>query len=234
MTRTPAEAGLATALSALVAENHDVTDILATLMADCATASGAAAVALLARDSTGPLTLLAATSHRAAELEMLQAQDEHGPCVDALEVGGVIEASGADELVRRWPVVGEAMLNAGLVAVRAYPMQWRGHTLGGLNMFFSEIPTASSWGLGQAYADMATLVIAESVPISTTEFMHRLHTALTDRDYVELAKGVLAQTEQVDMERSYELILERARGSASGLSHVVRAIIEGRGRPSDG
>ena len=86
-------------------------------------------------DRTGDLSLLSSSSHRAAELEMLQIQRSSGPCVDAIRSGQHVSAIGADELTRRWEEVGQAIVRSGFQRVDAYPMRWRGRVLGGLNIF---------------------------------------------------------------------------------------------------
>ncbi len=69
--------------AALVHEDQ-AGDILTQPGRDCAELLDADAVAILVRNGDRELTLLAATSHRAAELEMLQAQELRGPCVEVL------------------------------------------------------------------------------------------------------------------------------------------------------
>src|SRR3954447_18461970 len=130
---TTAEA-FADAAAALVAE-PDVADVLHHLVTDCAHLLDADAVAILARDAHGELSLLSATSHRVAELEMLQAQRTEGPCIDVLDTNEALSLSGSEELRTRWPHVGRAIADAGYTNVESFPMRWRGMALGGLNVF---------------------------------------------------------------------------------------------------
>src|SRR5690606_27186759 len=81
--------------------------------------------------------LLAATSHKAVELELYQAQVQSGPCVETIETGESVIASGDDEIRGRWPDFGRAMTAAGLLTVHAAPMRWHGRVIGGLNLFWS-------------------------------------------------------------------------------------------------
>ncbi len=101
--------GLAHALSSLTADVVDIADVLARLVADAAEALGAGAVAVLAIDGDD-LGLLAATSHRAVEIEMLQAQQRTGPCVEALATGEVVRCVGRGALTSAWPDVGAAIV----------------------------------------------------------------------------------------------------------------------------
>src|SRR4051794_27183630 len=93
---SPAHA-LAQMLGTLV-RDHESTDLFSDLVRECATLLGADAVALLVDDGHGRLELLSATSHRATELELYQAQQGSGPCVDASRRGEEVSAVGADEI----------------------------------------------------------------------------------------------------------------------------------------
>src|SRR5829696_3641507 len=115
---------LAAASSAMLGEHH-VGDLLARLMTDCLEPMSAHAAAILVVDDS-QLALLSASTHRAAELEMLQTQESNGPCVEAIERGQLVTAIG-DELVERWDNVGAAIRDAGFVSVHAFPMRWHGH-----------------------------------------------------------------------------------------------------------
>ena len=108
------------AAAAMVSE-HVVADVLAQLLTDCASLVSAEAVAILVVDQTGDLSLLSSSSHRAAELEMLQIQRSSGPCVDAIRSGRHVSAAGAAELTRRWEEVGQAIARSGFQRVDAYP-----------------------------------------------------------------------------------------------------------------
>jgi transcriptional regulator with GAF, ATPase, and Fis domain len=223
--------GLATALAALVADDLDVADVLAHLVADCADATGADAVAILARDGGTPVALLTATSHRAVEIEMLQAQHLSGPCIDAIAEHRQVSATGTDELVRRWPTIGTAMAEAGFDSVHAFPMSWRGETFGGLNLFRSGPIEADASPIAQAYADVATLAIVQTVAVSHDQVHARLREALEAREIVEQAKGVLAYTEDIDLEQAYRRLVDLGSSEHGSLTQVARAVVDHRGAP---
>jgi ANTAR domain/GAF domain len=215
----------ADAAAALVGE-PDVADILAHLLADCVTVMDADAVAILARDATGELSLLAASSHRATELELLQIQRSAGPCVDVIESNEALAVSGTAQLEERWEHVGRAIADAGFTAVEAYPMRWRGTVLGGLNVFSSR-PTSAAHtaGVGQTFADIATLAVIYSMPISAEQAATRLHEALNARELVEQAKGVIAYVDGVDMSTAYDTLLRRADLNGEPLTRTADDVI---------
>ena len=217
---------LARATSALVSE-HDVTDVLASLLTDALGALRASAGGVLLSLDDGRMELLAASSHRTRELELFQVQEESGPCVDAVRSGQAVSVSGADELVRRWPEVGEAILAAGHTSVHAYPMHWHGTVLGAMNMFSDGDAGAAPDDqavMGQAFADIATLVIVH--PELSVEVVHeRTRAALAGRTVVEQAKGVVAYRDGMSVEEAYDRLRDLARERQMTLTELCMTVV---------
>jgi hypothetical protein len=228
--RPTAVEAFAGAAAALVGE-PDVADILHHLVTDCAHVLDAAAVAILARDADGELSLLSATSHRVAELEMLQVQRTEGPCIDVLDTNEALSLSGANELRARWPEVGQAITDAGYTSVEAFPMRWRGLALGGLNVFRQTAPsTPAGATVGQAFADIATLTVVHSVPVATDQATARLHAAISARELVEQAKGVIAYVDDLDMSAAYDSLIRAAEESGQTLTQTATAVLHAQHR----
>jgi hypothetical protein len=228
-------AAFADAAAAMVGD-YNVVDVLDQLLHDCLLLTPADAAAILMVEPGGRLELLGSTSHRATELEMLQRQDATGPCVDAVRDKEHIGASGSEELIARWEHVGEAILGAGFQAVDAYPMRWHDDVLGGLNVFRNkgEPPEEETQALCQAFADVATLVLAHSSRIPADQMAARVREAVADRAQVEQAKGVLAHQEQVDMAEAYERLVRRARDGGRGLAQTAELIVRSTYEPPSG
>jgi hypothetical protein len=222
---------LGDALAAMVARS-DVPDALSHLLAACASAYPADAVAVLVADPHGSLELLSATSHSADELELLQIQSATGPCVEALSEDRAVLASG-DEMVERWGQIGTAILAAGFHAVHAYPMHWRGHAIGGLNIFLRR-DAGADLELGQMFADLATLAVLQANDLSADHLVSRVHEAVSARSVIEQAKGVLAVRDTVDMDRAYANLLDRARRTGQSLTETAAGVVEGAHRGGDG
>ena len=214
---------MATATAALV-QRHDMADVLAHLLDDCAEVLRVAAVAILVRDDED-LSLLSATSHRAADLEVLQIQETSGPCVDVVASGSSFEVSGAERLVARWGEVGEAIVAAGYDSVASFPLRWRDTVVGGLNVFGTATDAPVDPTLGQAFADVATLVLLHSSDVPDDQVSARVHEAVAARAQVEQAKGVLAYVHHLDMGTAYELLRTIAAMSGESLTEAARRIV---------
>jgi hypothetical protein len=228
--RTAVEA-FAHATSALT-EVHDVTDVLAGLVRDYAGVLSAQAIGFLVLGSHGDLELLSATSHEVAELEMFQIQQDTGPCIEAIRTSMTVSVIGADHIQARWPQVGPAITGAGYQSVQAYPMRWHGHTLGAMNVFHAgaaAVPTESAV-LGQAFADIATVVMVQSTDLTLEQVTSNVQRALQARTTIEQAKGVLAYQHSLDMAAAYELLLSLAASDSTLTATAAHVIAQAQRR----
>jgi hypothetical protein len=234
MSPSPTEA-LARAAAALVSD-HDLTGVLADLLSDAQAAMSAEAVGLLVYTQPGHLELLTASSHATTELELFQIQERTGPCVDAMMTASPVWESGTERLESRWPLVGRAIAEAGYVAVHAYPLRWRERGIGALNVFYAEPPTDSPALrlLGQAFADMATLVVLHPEEVSASDIVARTERALAGRNVVEQAKGVIAYLDNVPIDDAYLLLRERAERDGVNLTVMAQRVLDQAARPTGG
>ncbi len=226
MQTAEATQALAKASAALVDE-HDVAGVLASLLSSVQAVLGADACGILVDDGRG-LEVLAASSHDAAELELHQAQFDEGPCVDAHDSAAPVEVSGAVELARRWKRIGPIIVESGFELAHASPLRWHGSALGAMGVFrtgtghFSVEETV----VAQAFADIATLLIVQTARVDIAESMQRVQEALATRVEIEQAKGVIAEQDNVAMNRAYAMLLERAALSGDSLTDTARAVVE--------
>jgi transcriptional regulator with GAF, ATPase, and Fis domain len=227
MRPTTSGAAFAAANAAMI-QGVDGASTVHVLLADCLRFLGADAAAVLVRVDHG-LELMAATSHRAIELELYQAQVHHGPCVETIETGESVALAGAAELSHRWPDFGRAMAAAGFATVLASPMRWHERVLGGLNIFWSASKSLSAdeQGLAQAFADISTLVLMQSPTAEDGDTVaQRLRTALQGRVTIERAKGVLAQTDDLEMDEAFSCLVRISDDTARPLSQVAQEILD--------
>jgi GAF domain-containing protein len=226
MTARTATQALADATAALTS-GRDVTDVLDRLVRDSADVLGAQAVGLLVLAPGGDLELLTATSHQVAELELFQIQQDAGPCIEAIRGGSPISSDRHDDIRVRWPRIGAAIISAGYRTVHAYPLRWRGRTLGALNAFHaSDSPADADAGLlGQALADIATAVIVQSADLSAEQVTERVQRALQARTIIEQAKGVLAYTRNLDTAAAYDLLRRLAADHDATITDIATGII---------
>ncbi|WP_157951412.1 GAF domain-containing protein [Rhodococcus opacus] len=129
-------------LSAITAHLADTATDPAAALADITAASAdllGAAAGVLVVDPRGGVAVVAASDERARIVELLQAQGEHGPCLDAVAAGTPVEVPDLSESHRRWPEFTDVATTLGYRAVLAIPMLLDGHAIGGLNVFYTTV-----------------------------------------------------------------------------------------------
>lgn len=225
MDRRSALAGLARVSGLLVSE-HDPLDVVTAGLdlARCQVSADAAGV-LVAGET---LEVLAATSHRATDLEIYQAGSEQGPCVDSIRGGTVVVVGSPEEGEARWPGFGTRMGAAGYARAVAVPMVWRDRGIGGLNFFWTEPGTLAEEEVVmlQTFADVLTIAVVHVRPIELVEALDRVQDALAARSGIEQAKGVLSWQRDVDMEAAYAALLDIARDRGVGVREAARVVVE--------
>jgi GAF domain-containing protein len=217
------------AANAAMVRGVDGASTVHVLLADCVELLGAATAGILVRVGDQHHELLASTSHEATALELYQSQVGAGPCVDAITLGHSVRVSGDADLVERWPGFGRAMSSAGLSTAHAEPMRWRDRVLGGVNLFWTGTKelTRAEEDLASAFSDICTLALmqvpASSDPATVTE---QVRAALHGRVVIERAKGVLAQTEGLEMGRSFDRLVEMSRERDLPLTAVAQQVLD--------
>ena len=225
MDSSSALSGLAR-VSGLLLSEHDPVDVINAGLAEACARSEADAAGVLVAGEDG-LDVLAATSHRVADLETYQAAAQSGPCVEALSSGTPLVVRSAEEADRRWPGFGKRMAGAGYQRAYAVPMVWQGTSVGGLNVFWREagaVARDDEVGL-QAFADILTIALVHVRPLELGEALERLRDALATRTVVEQAKGVLAFQRDLDMEQAYVDLLAIAEQQHLGLRAAARLVV---------
>jgi GAF domain-containing protein len=227
MRPTTSGAAFAAANAAMI-QGVDGASTVHMLLADCLQLLGADTAGVLVRVDRG-LELMAATSHKAIELELYQAQVYDGPCVETIEKGESIAVTGEAALSGRWPDFGRSMAAAGFESVLASPMRWHERVIGGLNLFWttSRTPRHEERGLAQAFADISTLALMQSTTADEPDAVaQRLRAALHGRVVIERAKGVLAQTDDLQMDEAFARLIEVSDRTARPLSQVAQEVLD--------
>ncbi len=167
-------------------------------------------------DQTGDLHVVAATSEVTHLIELLQIQNEQGPCLDACRSGRLVESGPitGPEARERWPQLTEAASDAGFDSITALPMRLRDRILGALNLF--RVASASldrdDLAVAQAFANIATISILQArATHDAREVIDQLQRALDTRVVIEQAKGYIAQYSQLSMDEALSRIRHYAR-----------------------
>lgn len=213
-------------LTGLIVHEDDLVGVVAAGLAEACRSVAADAGGVLVRSTNDHLDVLAATSHRVADLEAYQATSEEGPCVSSMREGRVVSIDSPAEARSRWPGFGDRMESAGYTRAHAVPMLWQGVGVGGLNLFWRNGGTEPVDGvLLQTFADILTLAVVHVRPLTIDATTVRLQEALEARSAIEQAKGVIAWQHGLDMVDSYAALLSIAHERGVTLGEAADALI---------
>ena len=122
------------------------------------------------------------------------------------------------------------MAGAGLRTVHAIPMRWHREVLGGVNLFWRDSPdlTDADRELAQAFADICSLALMQRVAPEdrAASVAQQVRAALESRVVIERAKGVLAQTDGLDMARAFARLVDRSREQSRPIAEVAQGVLD--------
>lgn len=203
--------------------------MLTTRIADMLDASP---VGLLIADQRGRLEFMAASDETVGHLELFQAQNQEGPCLDAFLQGRPMVNKDLREAVGRWPNFAPRAVAAGFRSVHAFPLRLRTERIGALNVFSSSVGgrlDASDIQVVQALADVASIGLLQERAIRRGEILtEQLQGALNSRIIIEQAKGAIAQALGVNVDEAFELIRSHSRNKNLRLVDVARTVVTDR------
>lgn len=223
-------------LADTLVSGYEVEDFLHTLAERSAAVVGAAAVGVLLADEDGTLRLASASTDEMEALELLEMQQEQGPCWEAYRHGEQVIETDLQNARDRWPTFTPQALELGFGSVHAFPLKLRGRTLGALNVFFERPGRFSEADIHtlQALADVATIaIVQERSGRESSQLAEQLQGALDSRVVIEQAKGILAATSGEDLRSAFERLRGNARTRNARLRDVAQHVVDHRELPGD-
>jgi hypothetical protein len=213
----------------LVAD-FDVVEFLGILVARCAALLEGSEVGLAVANRNGLLRVLASSSERMRILELVEVQNEEGPCRDCFRTGAQVLNQRVDATESVWPNFVPMAREAGFQMLHAVPMRLRGQSIGAINIFDSELRDLSAHdaAMTQAFADVATIgILQERSSKDQAELAAQLAGALDTRVVIEQAKGVLAERLGISMEDGFALLRSYSRSHNLRLRDAALQVTNG-------
>ncbi len=218
-------------LADTLVDDFDVVELMDSLIAACVELLNTTAAALMIPDPRGRLQIVASSSEEARLLELLQLQNDEGPCLECIRSATPVNVESIASTHDRWPRFADAADQLGFSSVHAIPMRLRNETIGGLNLFRTEAPalSADEQRIAQALADVATIAVLQQRSLArASQLAEQLQTALSSRVIIEQAKGVIAEFGGLDMTAAYSALRLYARDHNRKLADVAGAVVAGR------
>lgn len=191
------------------------------------------AAAIVLVDPRGRLCVMAASSDDPDLLELLEVQNDEGPCLDCHRSRRPVvnQDLTAADAAARWPRFTAVALAHGFRNVHALPMRLRDVQLGALGLLAGDAAPMPGADLlvGQALADVASIIIVQFRAAAETGVLaERLELALRNRVTIEQAKGNLAERGQMSMTEAFALLRRYSRDRDRALSAAAADVVSAR------
>jgi GAF domain-containing protein len=217
-------------LADTMAEDFDVVEFLHRLAERCVELLDCTEAGLLLADAAGMLRVMASSSERSDALDLLQSQNEEGPCFECYRRGVPVFSGDLTADAGRWPTFTPLAVQMGFRSVQAIPMRVRGECVGALNLFRAVAGrlVEQDMSLGQGMADIAAIALLQERTVRQAHgVVGQLQGALSSRVIIEQAKGVLAERAQIGVDAAFARMRTHARAHNLRLSNVARELIDG-------
>lgn len=212
----------------------DLVSMADRLVGACVEVLGVTAAGIMLADQRKSLRVFASTNEETRMLELLELQNNDGPCLEAFNTGTQIAGVDLSRFTDRWPHFTRAASAAGINTAYAVPMRLRDQTIGALNLFEAGTEPLSAHGMNVArvLADMAAIGIINHWSIRQQEVLaQQLQSALNSRVIIEQAKGVLAERQGLSMGEAFDYLRATARASRRPIAEVAAETVDQRGLP---
>jgi GAF domain-containing protein len=172
----------------------------------------------------GKFESLFGTSDLIYELDALQKECGEGPCVQ-VALDELIVRTDDFTTERRWPKYSRAVSELGVHSGLSFKLYTSESTAGALNLFGRK-PAAFD---AQSEAIGAVLAAHAAAAIVASRHGEQLESALTNRDTIGQAKGVIMERFNVDAMRAFEMLRELSQTTNTRLVDIANRVIESRG-----
>ncbi|MFC4906963.1 GAF and ANTAR domain-containing protein [Actinomadura gamaensis] len=215
-------------LADTLVDDFEIIDYLTRLTVHAMDLLTVAAAGVLLTNRRGRLQLVAASTERVRMLELLQLQQDQGPCLDTFTTGRPVSGPDLTAAGKRWPAFAPAARQAGYSAAHGLPLRLRDDVLGTLNLFThhtGDLPPGER-RLGQALADHATIgLLGHHAAHQDGTLTRELHIAVHSRILIEQAKGVLAERRGLSVDDAAGEMRAYAGRHHRKLSDIALALI---------
>ncbi|OBG44559.1 histidine kinase [Mycobacterium alsense] len=184
---------------------------------------GADVAGVLLVKKGGDFESLADTDGLAGQLDKLQHDFGEGPCADAALNETVVRA---DDLRTdpRWPRYAPAAVQRGVLGSLSFRLYTADRTAGALNLFSY---LADAWDT-EAETIGAVFAAHAAAAIMAGRHGEQMQSALSTRDRIGQAKGIIMERYGVDDVRAFELLRRLSQESQNKLVDIAQQVIDTR------
>jgi GAF domain-containing protein len=185
--------------------------------------SGVDTAGVLLITKGGKFESLAGTSELPHQLDELQMKYNEGPCVEAA-VDELIVRTDDFRTEQRWPRYSAAAAEIGVLSGLSFKLFTADRTAGALNLFGFK-PNAFD---AEDETIGAVLAAHAAAAILASRHGEQLESALSTRDRIGQAKGIIMERYGVDDVRAFEMLRQLSQDSNTKLVDIAQRVIETR------
>ncbi|WP_460354676.1 GAF and ANTAR domain-containing protein [Mycobacterium sp. ZZG] len=185
---------------------------------------GVDAAGILFVGKGGRFETVAGTSELPHRLDELQMTFREGPCLDAA-LDEVVVRTDDFRTERRWPQYAPAAAEIGVLSGLSFKLYTSGKTAGALNLFALRPHVFDD----EAETIGAVLAAHAAAAILASRENEQLTSALSTRDRIGQAKGIIMERYNVDDIAAFEMLRRLSQDSNTKLVDVAGKVIETRG-----
>ncbi len=186
---------------------------------------GADTAGVLLVGKNGRFESLAGTSELPHRLDQLQMTFQEGPCVEAA-LDELIVRTEDFRSERRWPKYSPAVVEIGVLSGLSLKLYTADRTAGALNLF-SFKPNA----FDAEDETMGVILAAHAAAaILASRQGEQLESALSTRDRIGQAKGIVMERFGVDEVQAFDMLRRLSQDSNTRLADVAQRVIDTRGK----
>jgi len=200
----------------------DVLSDVTTAVMELIPGTDSAGILLVGRG--GKFESLAGTSELPHQLDELQMTFNEGPCVEAA-LDEVIVRTDDFRTEERWPKYSPAVVEIGVLSGLSIKLYTAERTAGALNMFAFK-PHAFD---GEDETTGVVLAAHAAAAILASRQGEQLESALSTRDRIGQAKGIIMERFGVDDIQAFEMLRRLSQDGNTRLVEVAQRVIDTRG-----
>jgi GAF domain-containing protein len=172
----------------------------------------------------GKFDSLAGVTELPHKLDELQMTFNEGPCVEAALDHAIVRTDDF-RTEDRWPQYSPAVVELGVLSGLSFKLYTTSRTAGALNLFAFK-PNAFD---GQDETIGTVLAAHAAAAIMASREGEELQSALTTRDRIGQAKGIIMERYNVDDIRAFDMLRKLSQDSNTRLIDIAQRVIDTRG-----
>lgn len=185
---------------------------------------GAEYAGLLLLGKGGKYETLVPTDDLMYKLDAMQISTGQGPCVEAAIDDLIVRTDDFEQEVR-WPEYSKLVVDIGIRSALSFKLYTAQRNAGALNIFSSEVKAFDA----EAEAIGSVLAAHAAAAIVASRQEEQLQSALSSRDLIGQAKGIIMERYNVDAVRAFEMLRELSQSENVKLVDIAKQVIDTRG-----